>query len=126
MNAHHHEYAEIGLTTDVLGASSHRLIQLLMDKCLQQIELAKMHMKANNIIQKCAAISQAMNIVSYLRVCLKKDNKNTMELVSTLDALYFFLETKLLDANRKNNLEYLDQAATVLATVKTGWDGMNE
>ncbi len=42
-------YGEIEVSSEVMSASSHKLIQLLMNKCLQQIQLAKVNMTANEM-----------------------------------------------------------------------------
>ena len=124
MSASYQEYAEISVTTDVMNATSHRLIQLLFEKCLLQMQLAKIHIQEGDVIKKCHAITKAMDIIGYLRMCLNQENKDTMELSKSLDLLYYFIERKLLDANIQNNADCLEQAKTVLASIKSGWDGI--
>lgn len=117
-------YQDIGLSTDVMSASSHRLIQLLMDKCLYHIRNAKIFITQENISKKHFAISKAKDIVSYLRACLNVENADTQELTKLLDVVYAFIEKSLLNATLHNEVTYLEQSDQVLSTVKSGWDGM--
>lgn len=120
----HQTYHEIDVSTDVMSASSHRLIQLLLEKCLQNMELAKSYMSANDIVKKCQSISKSMYIVNYLRACLNFKVESALELSERLESLYFFVEKRLLLANSQNKVEYLNEATEVLTTIKSGWDGI--
>lgn len=117
-------YHEIDLSTDVMSASSHRLIQLLLEKCLQNIELAKSYMSADDVVKKCQSISKSMYIVNYLRACLNFKVESALDLSERLELLYFFVERRLLLANSQNKIEYLNEATQVIAIIKSGWDGI--
>lgn len=117
-------YLDIELSTEVESASSHRLIQLLIDKCMQHLLNAKNATIANDLKHKNYAITRANNIVGYLRACLNLENDTTKELATQLDELYAFMENRLLYATLKNQSEYLEQAEIVLSNIKAGWDGI--
>ena len=125
MNNSHKMYSEIELDTDVMMASNHRLVQVLFEKCLQQIEIAKFSILHNKFSNKHAAIAKAMEIINYLRASLNRDDKKTRDLASLLDSIYVFLSESLLNAKMSNDIESLTQAYQVLNNVKSGWDGMN-
>ncbi len=124
MNAAYHAYNDIELSTDVMTASSHRLIQILINKCLQNMELAKIYIEKKDVIKKCQSISKAMYIINYLRACLNFKDKTTYELSTLLDSIYKFIEKELLDANMYNDFDHLNQAISLLTTIKSGWDGI--
>ncbi|VVC77092.1 Flagellar protein FliS [Aquicella siphonis] len=124
MKSSNDAYAEIETTTDVMTASSHRLIQLMIDKCLQHIELAKTHLLAGDIQKKCQSIAKALDIVEYLRICLNHNDERSKDLSSLLDALYAYLQKNLVQANIKNDIHCLDEAKKILGTLKEGWDGI--
>ena len=46
------------------------------------------------------------------------------EIATNLDALYEYLERRLLQANLEADAGMLDEAATLLRQVKEGWDGI--
>lgn len=119
-------YSDIEISTDVLTASSHRLIQLMLDKCAQHIELTKTYIMVNDISKKAHSISKALDIVEYLRLCLNHDDEKAKELSALLDSLYAYMQENLMQANVTNNIKFLDEAKKVLMEIKSGWDGISE
>jgi len=117
-------YSEIEVSSEALTASRHRLVQMLLEKCLQQIESAKKAILNNDIQKRHHTISKSTEIISYLRICLNFQDKQAKEMVQLLDSLYEFLEKNLLYATLKSDVVYLDQAREVLQNIKTGWDGV--
>lgn len=117
-------YSDIGIESDVMSASSHRLIQLMLDKCMQHIELSRTHILANDIPRKCQSIAKALDITEYLRLCLNHTDEKTKQLSAMLDSLYGYLQKNLVQANMKNDVQCLDEAKKVLSQVKEGWDGI--
>lgn len=117
-------YNIIGVETDVMTASNHRLIQLLMDKCLQHIELSKMFIETKDVPSKSQSINKALDIIEYLRVCLNHNDERAKKLSSMLDGLYAYLQKNLLQANMNNDVSFLDEAKKILTTIKEGWDGI--
>lgn len=118
------QYRDIEIDTEVMTASPHRLIQMLVDKCLQQIQLAKMFILNKDIKQKHQVIAKANAIVDYLRLCLNVEDEKAQALSMQLSTLYTFLEKNLLYATLEHNIDYLDQAYLVLSNIKEGWDGI--
>ena len=119
------DYGDIAVTTDVTGSSPHRLIQLLFEKCLQHINSAKLHIEHHEVGKKIASVNKALDIFGYLRGCLNLDSHHTRELASQLDMLYDYLERIIILANTNNAIAQLDEAATLLSVVKSGWDGIS-
>lgn len=114
-------YGEIELETSIDGASPHKLIGLLLDRCVYQIQLSKNYMENNNIPKKCQAISKALDIITYLRICLNHENPEAKKLSKHLDEVYGFIDDKLLKANMENSVEYLDQSLRLIDTVRDAW-----
>lgn len=117
-------YSEIGIESDVMSASSHRLIQLLLDKCLQHIEVSKTYIMANDISSKSQSISKALAITEYLRLCLNHTDEEVKKLSELLDSLYSYMQKNLVQANMKNDVQCLEEAKKVIREVKEGWDGI--
>ena len=118
-------YDEIEITTDVMSASHHRLIQLMLNKGLQQLELAKYGIAHNDMTLKLSAINKAQNITDYLQLCLNRDDEKTKELASKLDDCYTFILQALGNANKQHNALFIEQAKKVMLNLKEGWDGIN-
>ncbi|RDI39952.1 flagellar export chaperone FliS [Aquicella lusitana] len=115
-------YSEIEITTEVMSASRHRLIQMLFEKCLQQIQLAKAFVSSNEMDNRNNCIKKANEIILYLRACLNFQEKSAVDLANLLDSNYVFIEKCLLNAMLKNDEAYLDIALIVINNIKSGWD----
>lgn len=124
MNVNHQLYSDIEVSSEVMGASNHKQIQLLLDKCLQQIRASKQNILAKNIKKKIRSIESAKDIVNYLRGCLNFEDEQAKDLSTLLDSVYDFLDRSLRFAALRNDVEYLDQADLVLSNIKEGWDGI--
>ena len=116
-------YAKVGIESDVLGASPHRLISLLFEGALSEIARAKKGILRNEISVKGGAISRAISIIGEgLNASL--DKKAGGELAQNLSALYDYMALRLVNANLTNDLAILDEVARLLTELKTGWDGI--
>lgn len=115
-------YSDIELSTEVMSASKHRLIQLLFEKFLVHIQTAKKFMQENDILNRNNAISKANDIITYLRSCLNFDDAETKKMSEQLDSTYVIVQKCLLNAMLKNDIEYLELASTMVNNVKSGWD----
>lgn len=118
-------YTDIEASTEVMSASGHRLIQLLFEKFLQQVNLAKTHVNNNARTERNACITRANDIITYLRSCLNFTD-STQEFCNQLDSTYVVVQKCLLNATLKNDVEYLELASMMITNVKSGWDQINQ
>lgn len=118
------QYQQAGTAAAAESASPHKLIQMLMQGCLQRIAEAKGAMKQRDVAAKGLAISKAVNIVMGLQASLNKEVPNSLP--QQLDALYDYMQRRLLEANAKNNEAALDEVADLMRKVKEGWDGIQQ
>ncbi len=116
------QYQQVKTTGSVEGASPHRLIQMLMQGCLQRIAEAKGAMRRKDISAKGVAIGKAIDIVAGLQGSLNMEVSS--ELPRQLDALYDYMQRRLLEANLKNSEAALDEVADLMRKIKEGWDGI--
>ncbi len=116
-------YAKVGIETGVISASPHKLIVMLFDGALVSVNAAIMHMKADNIPAKGAAISKAIMIIdSGLRASL--DKKAGGEIAEGLDALYEYMGSRLLQANLKNQVDILEEVQRLLGELRGAWNAI--
>ena len=118
------QYNRVGVTTSVEAASPHRLIQMLMAGALEKIAIAKGHMERNEIAQKGSHISWAISIIDGLRASLNLEAGG--EIAQNLDDLYDYMTRRLARANVENNIDLLDEVASLLRTIKGAWDDIPE
>lgn len=114
------EYQQIKVASDVEEATPHRLIQLMMQRALSKMTLARSHMEQGNVSEKGALIGDAINLISALQQCLnfKADEK----LAGNFDALYDYMLRRLLQANLKNDSQILVEVSALLGEIKEAWD----
>jgi flagellar protein FliS len=124
MNNANQAYREIELSTEVMTASAHRLIQIMLDRCMQNIEAAKRYIQAKEIGSKSEVILKTLDILEYLRLCLNHQDEKTKKMSASLDSLYEYMQGNLRQANATNNPDYLEKAKAVFVDIKAGWDGI--
>ena len=115
-------YSQLGAYTAATDADPHTLITMLFDGALERIASAKGAMQAGDVALKGLMISKAITIVDGLRAHL--DMEKGGELADNLRNLYDFSETRLFEANFKNEPELLDDVFQVLNTLRDGWQSM--
>lgn len=114
------EYREVSAHGNVAASDPHQLILLLMNGALDAIAVAKGHMRRNEIAEKGLNISRAISIIDGLRFSL--DHKVGGDLVTNLDELYLYMGQRLLQANIRNNPEWLDEVAGLLREIREAWE----
>jgi flagellar protein FliS len=113
-------YGKIGLETDVITGDPHRLILMLFDGALLCIQRGKAHFAAKRIAQKCEAISTALEIVDQgLRASVNP--APDPEFAGRLLGLYRYIIMRLLQANARNDMAALDEAAKILGDLRNAW-----
>ena len=120
-NAMNH-YKSIGLKSGVESATPHQLIDMLLKGAIGKIGEAKLAMTGGQIALKGEAVGKAIAIVEYLRVSL--DPGIDAAFSEQLGELYRYIETRLLEANLKNDAEALDEAQALLRELSAGWAGI--
>lgn len=116
------QYQQVNTVAAAESASPHKLIQMLMQGCLQRIAEAKGALQRNDVAARGVAIGKAINIVAGLQSSLNKEVQSALP--QQLEALYDYMQRRLLEANLKNDAAALDEVADLMRKVKEGWDGI--
>ena len=116
------QYQQVSVSSSVMGASPHRLVQMLMEGALERISIAKASMLRNEIATKSQNISVAINIVGGLQGSLNKEAGG--DIADNLNNLYDYMIRRLLVANSKNDESILDEVSGLMVQIKMGWDAM--
>ncbi len=117
-------YQQIGIKSEVEAASPHRLIQLMMERILAKIAMARGYLDRKNISEKGAAIGSAISIIDGLRVSL--NHKPDARLAKNFDALYDYMTRRLLEANLKNDPRILIEVSDLMREIKEAWDAIGD
>ncbi|PWV63289.1 flagellar export chaperone FliS [Plasticicumulans acidivorans] len=118
------QYARVNTVSSVEDASPHRLIQLLLDGALERIAVARRALESGQVAARGTAIGKTVDIVSALRSSLNFEAGG--EVAANLEALYDYVERRLLQANLEASEAMLDECARLLHEVKEGWDGIGQ
>ena len=118
------KYNQVRAHAHAEGASPHRLIQLLMDGALEKIRVAKGVMERRDIPEKLRQINWALSIIDGLRQSL--DMEKGGEIAQNLDALYDYIQRRIVVANMENDPRIMDEVAGLLIEIKTAWDAVPE
>lgn len=116
------QYQQVSVNSSVMGASPHRLVQMLMEGALERIAIARESMARNEIALKGQNIGVAINIVGGLQASLNKEAGGAI--AENLDNLYDYMVNRLLVANSQNDASILDEVFGLMVEIKMGWDSM--
>ncbi len=117
-------YSNVRAHTHTEGASPHRLIQILIDGALEKIRSAKGMIERRDIPEKVRHINWTLSIIDGLRQSL--DMEKGGEIAQNLDALYDYMQRRLVVANMENDPRIMNEVAGLLNEIKTAWDAVPE
>lgn len=117
-------YNQVRAHVQTEGASSHRLIQILMEGAMEKIRIAKGLIERKEIAEKVRQINWALSIIDGLRQSL--DMEKGGEIASNLEALYDYMQRRLVLANAQNDPLILDEVASLMMEIKSAWDAVPE
>ena len=112
-------YQTVRRVSLVENKSPHELTLMLFDGALNEIAHARHLMDGSSPDRRRAALSKAIAIAQELQGTLK--DTETVELAGNLFALYGFVISQLLEANRRADSSALDNAESVLTTLREAW-----
>jgi flagellar protein FliS len=116
------EYQQMNTRFAVESASPHRLIQLMMERVLTKIAIARGYMERGAVSEKGKHIGDAIGVISGLRASL--NHKADARMCGNFDALYDYMSRRLLEANLRDDTKILDEVAGLLRELKEAWDAI--
>jgi len=112
-------YHEVGVEAAAADATPHQLVQMLLDGAVARLAAARGAMQAGETARKAELVGRVIDIVAHLRAAL--DMEGGAELAANLDALYDYIERRLLEANLRNEPTLLDEVSSLLRELQSGW-----
>jgi flagellar protein FliS len=113
------QYRQLGIESEISNASPHRLIQLLFEGALGRLAAAQGAIERGDLAAKGELIGKVISIVGGLRSSL---DMSAGELSERLDQLYEYINLKLWEASKENDVAKVNEAIQLLKTIKSGWD----
>lgn len=118
------QYQKVNVTSEVLDADPHRLIQLLMEAALTRMAQAKGAIQRKDMQEKASLLGRVNEIIQTLKSSL--DHTQGGELAGNLDRLYDYMVRRILEASGQNSIDMIDEVMGLMLEVKTGWDGIRQ
>ncbi|MHB1052966.1 MAG: flagellar export chaperone FliS [Thiobacillus sp.] len=114
-------YANVGLETGVVAASPHQLVVMLYEGAELAVRMAIKHMNEGDLAKKSAAITKASSIIlDGLRAAL--DPQQGGDIALHLDALYAYMNQRLMLAHIKNQVAPLEEVLGLLRELHGAWE----
>lgn len=116
------QYQQTSLQTGLEDATPHKLVAMLYDGILDNLALAKGAMERKDFELKANKLNKAIMIIGSLRSNLDMDNGG--EVAANYEALYSYMNRRLLEASSQNQVETLDEVAGLARELKDAWNQM--
>lgn len=115
-------YSDTYVETAVSEAGPHKLVEMLYDGAVKNINLSKVFMTQKNFEKKSEHINKTLSILISLRDGV--DSKRGGEVANNLFDLYDYCYRKVFEASSKNDVEMLDEVLVHIQTVSEAWKQM--
>ena len=116
------QYKTVDLRSAVASASPHQLIAMLYDGALTALANAKGCIARKDIESRAKQLNKANSIVMGLQDFL--DVEKGGEIAENLSALYNYIIRGIIQANREQSEEKIQELINLLLELKQGWNGM--
>lgn len=115
-----HAYANVGLETGVAAASPQQLIVMLYEGAELAVRMAIKHINEGDLAKKSSAITKASSIIiEGLRAAL--DPQQGGAIAQQLDALYDYMNKRLMLAHLNNQTAPLEEVLGLLRELRGAW-----
>lgn len=105
--------------TQVATTSQGKLLLMLYDGCIKFLNQAKVKIDERDYAQKGILISKALDVINELDSSLNAEKGG--DLAENLHKLYFYCSTRLLNANLKMNVDYIDEVIKILSGLRSAY-----
>jgi flagellar protein FliS len=106
----------------ILDADPIELVRLVLQRAIACVRDAREHLAKGRILERSRAITKAYAAVSELQSALRPEV--APEFVGRLEALYLYIQRRLLEANVQQADEPLVEVLSLLSTLAEGWNGV--
>jgi len=104
---------------EIKTATPEMVIVKLYEGALRFIRTARSHQESGDVAGRATAIAKTLAIVNELQHSLNLEEGG--EIARNLDALYFYVTDRLLEANVRGTVQPLDDVSGVLSTLNEAW-----
>jgi flagellar protein FliS len=117
------EYKNINAES-MQDAPPHQIVKMLLEGAINKLSSAKGYFSRHEEFKATCEIRTVRAIIDALKASL--DFEKGGEIAQNLDRLYDYMMRRLFEANTQYDMKAVDEVASVLIDIKTGWDGVCE
>ena len=117
-------YSNTQIHSGIMDASPHKLTAMLLAGAVDRVNAARGAIEKGDVARRGEMLGKTISILAQLQADL--DMSQGGEIAQNLEALYDYMIRCLVDANRENDAEKLDEIQVLLSEVKSGWDGIKD
>ena len=114
-------YRSVGAYGAAAAEDRKELVLRMLEGAQDRIASARGHMQRAETADKGVAIGKAIGIIDGLRASLDADKGG--EIATNLDALYDYMNRRLVEANAADRVELLDEVSNLLGEIRSAWQG---
>jgi len=118
-------YAKVEVETMIEQASPHKLVLMLFEGAIKNINQAMLHLQNGAIAEKGMAISRTIRIIED-GLLASLDLEHGGGLAAQLQELYDYMLRRLLTASLRNDVSALQEVAKLLGDLRDAWNAMNQ
>lgn len=115
-------YRSVGAYGAAAAEDRKELVLRMLEGAMDRIASARGHMQRAETAKKGEAIGKAIGILDGLRASLDPDKGG--EIAANLDALYDYMNRRLVEANAGDRVELLDEVSKLLGEIRSAWQGV--
>ena len=114
-------YRQVGVSTSVANASSHRLVAMLYDGLLESLAEARGAIRNRDVEAKCRALTRAGRIVEEgLKGGLNLEAGGPMG--RGLNELYTYISNRVLHANLRSDVAAVEECCKLVEPLRDAWN----
>lgn len=117
-------YSNTQIHSGIMDASPHKLTAMLLGGAIDRVNAARGAIEKGDVARRGEMLGKTISILAQLQADL--DMSLGGEIAQNLEALYDYMIRGLVDANRENDGDKLDEVQALLSEVKAGWDGIKD
>ncbi len=116
------QYQQLDLEARLASANPHKLVSLLFQRAAVRLAAAEAAILRGDISMRANEINGVIEILSALRSALDLDAGG--ELAANLRDLYNYMDSRLLEANRRSSQAHISEVKGLLGELQQAWDTM--
>ena len=118
------QYQQLDIASLVDTASPHQLVEMLFDGACKRLRRAALCAERDQHEMRSGQLNEAVSIIEGLKASL--DLEQGGDLAENLDALYDYMQRRLLAANTANDQGAILEVLDLMETVQEGWQAIGQ